>query len=270
MNVRRRQDPQPCVTISYGTGGRDARYGRNRCCPAPWNGAPKRTAMAIARGRSSAQDARGSPLHHVLARLQDSSKHHRCSPTPFHGSCPVAVALHRAAAARPRPSDPARARRGRGTRSCVRSEACAPHGSDARTDATAGHLVARLVEMRGAVMPTLRNTFTTIAHEETRPSCVLMTEKEISKPLRLQSYYYLRTLSLHFTDESRVTLSAAHAAAARRGGLSRTSPDCALRCGSPRACSGRRSRRRAHRHDRAGPVQSAVRAFRRGSGPGHR
>ena len=26
-----------------------------------------------------------------------------------------------------------------------------------------------------------------------------MTEKEVSKPLRLQSYYYLRTLSLHFT-----------------------------------------------------------------------
>ena len=123
-------------------------------------------AMAIARGRSSAQNARGSALHHVLAWLQESSKHHRCSPAPFHGSGPVAVALHRAAAARPRPSDPARTCRGRGTRSGVRSAACATHGSDARTDAPASHIVARLVEMRGAVMTALRNTFTTISREE--------------------------------------------------------------------------------------------------------
>ena len=105
--------------------------------------------------------------------------------TEFGGSEWVAVALHSTAAARPWPSDPARARRGRGTRSCVCSAACAPHSSDAKTDATAGHLVARLVETRGAVMPTLRNIFTNIAYKETRPSCGLMPEKEISEPLRL-------------------------------------------------------------------------------------
>ena len=41
--------------------------------------------------------------------------------------------------------------------------------------------------------------YSAISVGETRPSCVLTTEKEISEPFRLQSYYYLRTLSLHLT-----------------------------------------------------------------------